>query len=1376
MTTSLTRLLVALAVAVGAVGDVPDGRFCGGVYVRRGQQGSEWPPPALVLFERPPHRELATAAGPCECDVAFEPPVAPCPIACRCGGGGAHGGGGGSCLGTGRCARRCTREAIVVTFQRGCAPESMDGVRARSGAGGRRGVGAALETAVAWDTAVGGVGVALDTAVAWDPAVDEPWRTLDDRPPVGALRRVFVSCAACGGVVAPGAARSGGGGGPRTLLGAACGDDHGGDCFAVALPGSCVRGHDRRATAGIPAAPVVVGAYAAGAGGRVPTLGGTVVVLGANFRANASVFVGTGAPAPCSMLSPAVLACAVGPGVGVNVSLRVDCGGAPSDALVSTLRFAPPVLLRTVLSADGIVTLLGAGFGPARAIAGVGGDSVGLSGAAGTPAAAVAVPGCRAVNDSAVACPVPAGGVGGPLQWDVTIGGQRACRGGVCASPPVLESVAAVGAPALPCAGGAVAVIGQYLDSGCDALALGGFVVTPSVVVELPLVVCTLVSNSSALCPAPAGFGTDVRWQLWRGGEPSNVLVGGAVYAAPVVLQVTVGVSGGALPTTGGASVTVRGTGFGRGHEFIVATLGGVVVPLSGWACSELNFTSPAVEGAGAPLVVGVAGQASAPYVVAVQRPVVAFLVQLNASHAAPGSPFLLHVGGAGFGSGAATNVTIGGAPCAVTQASQTDVYCVTPSLGGTVGLLVVTVAGFASAPVPLNVTDLGLAPDIAAYSIAGGAPACAGGTAVILAGSHLGGAALQVLDAAGAVVGAAACTVLVGGGAACSVPAGTGAGLRFQGVAGGVRFGRPTAASFSYAPPSLSGAIPALLRPSGDVLVLYGSNFGVGGPGAVNRSVVVGGVPCALLRANDSVLEGAVAGVGAGLDVVVTVASLAFAAPGLVSFAPPHVSFVTPALVSTLGGDRVIVHGALFGTGACVARVSMRFRARAGPRGVGVLLYSIVMLIRIWLCSFGCARAGTPIVALGGAPCAVQTFNDSAIECTTSAGQGAGAVLLVRQAGARGRTWTGAGVLSYLPPVVLGVAPAAGAGVRPSVGGFAVTVSGTGFSAAVPSVSIGGLACQGVSVLAAGTVVTCVAPAWAGGCRPTLVVNASGLLSVPWPFYFDGPVIGRVTPNVLDAVNGDPIVLHGTNFAVAVGGAAAVSVRIGSLPCVDVQVMADGSLTCVVPPGQVVARGAGVVVNISDCVTSPPVGVDFLCPEGYYAPVNARCAACPVGAVCGGGVGVPYARAGFFEASPTPPTFVACRPAAACKGGASGTCAAGYEGYACGVCVGSYYRLDAACAPCPRDAWLRFLYAGIIVAVVIAVGAWLSTKQITLTGVTIGVEFLQILAMFSSLQFAWPPVVVSLLSAVSIANFNVQVGGWVGGGCIGLCLLLCGV
>ncbi len=76
----------------------------------------------------------------------------------------------------------------------------------------------------------------------------------------------------------------------------------------------------------------------------------------------------------------------------------------------------------------------------------------------------------------------------------------------------------------------------------------------------------------------------------------------------------------------------------------------------------------------------------------------------------------------------------------------------------------------------------------------------------------------------------------------------------------------------------------------------------------------------------------------------------------------------------------------------------------------------------------------------------------------------------------------------------------------------------------------------------------------------------------------------------------------------------------------------------------------------------------------------------------------------------------------------------------------------------CPNTAWLLFLLFASGLVALVAFSVYLSKKRLNLAVLGIGVDFLQVLSIFSAFKFEWPPALVSLYNAMSIAAFNLDI------------------
>jgi alpha-tubulin suppressor-like RCC1 family protein len=171
--------------------------------------------------------------------------------------------------------------------------------------------------------------------------------------------------------------------------------------------------------------------------------------------------------------------------------------------------------------------------------------------------------------------------------------------------------------------------------------------------------------------------------------------------------------------------------------------------------------------------------------------------------------------------------------------------------------------------------------------------------------------------------------------------------------------------------------------------------------------------------------------------------------------------------------------------------------------------------------------------------------------------------------------------------PTVSSVAPIAG----PTVGGTAVTITGTGFGAGA-TVTIGGVAATNVVVVSA-TSITATTPAGGAGPADVSVTTPGGTATLMGGFtYLAAPTVTGISPSAGSTLGGTPVTITGTGFVsgatVTLGGGAATSVTVVSATTV----------TAVTP-----AHAAGVVNLV---VTNPDTQTGTLALAFTYVAVPA--------------------------------------------------------------------------------------------------------------------------------------------------------------------------
>ena len=131
----------------------------------------------------------------------------------------------------------------------------------------------------------------------------------------------------------------------------------------------------------------------------------------------------------------------------------------------------------------------------------------------------------------------------------------------------------------------------------------------------------------------------------------------------------------------------------------------------------------------------------------------------------------------------------------------------------------------------------------------------------------------------------------------------------------------------------------------------------------------------------------------------------------------------------------------------------------------------------------------------------------------------------------------------------------------------------------------------------------------------------------------------------------------------------------------------------------------------------------------------------------------------------PIPSACLGFRPAvpgAASESGLDNYCAEGYvsepPNFACAACAGGYYRLANACRKCPSAPAVVFIvYCALVLAAV--AGAWLAARSgLHLALVTLGVDFMQEVAMLAYSKVAWTPETRGLFLTFSAFYGNVEI------------------
>ncbi|KNC51395.1 uncharacterized protein AMSG_07578 [Thecamonas trahens ATCC 50062] len=188
--------------------------------------------------------------------------------------------------------------------------------------------------------------------------------------------------------------------------------------------------------------------------------------------------------------------------------------------------------------------------------------------------------------------------------------------------------------------------------------------------------------------------------------------------------------------------------------------------------------------------------------------------------------------------------------------------------------------------------------------------------------------------------------------------------------------------------------------------------------------------------------------------------------------------------------------------------------------------------------------------------------------------------------------------------------------------------------------------------------------------------------------------------------------------------------------------------LECACPANTVVSTGsANITAGTCVCVANT------WSPSGL---TNMPCEACPTGALCDGVLAKPRAAPGFY---PDGGAFVTCPTEGACLG--NGRCAPGYTSRLCAKCTDGYYRLGGSCRKC--DSGKNVVVAVLVVVVALAITGALyafslaESVRYKFVAAMIGVNALQISALYGRLDLEWGPIADVYFDFASSLNLNFE-------------------
>ncbi|WP_217439606.1 IPT/TIG domain-containing protein [Nocardia barduliensis] len=787
--------------------------------------------------------------------------------------------------------------------------------------------------------------------------------------------------------------------------------------------------------------------------GAGPVSGGNTVTLnGSGFTGTTTVRFGATPAASFTVVSDTELTAVAPAGTG-STTVTLTAIGGTSNGISYT--FVPAPALAAVTPGSGpetggnTVTLTGTGFTTTTAV------DFGP-----TPAISFTV-----VSDTELTAVVPAGI--GSVNVTVTTGGGTS--NGVLYTYVPAPAIAAIVPDAGPETGGATVTLTGTGFTGTNAVNFG----------SIPAISFTAVSDTEISAVAPAGTGPATVTVTTIGGVSNDVLF--ANVPAPAIAAIVPD----AGPETGGATVTLTGTGFtGTTAVRFGATPATSFTVVSD---TELVAVSPAGTGSATVTLTAIGGTSNGVLYTFVPAPALA-AVDPGSGPETGGNTVTL----TGTGFTGATEVTFGGdAAVSFVVVSDSRITAVAPAGIGSVSVTVTTAGGasngvgYTYVPAPTLVTTV---PDSGPET---------GGNTVTLTGTGFTGTTAVNFGAATA----SSFTVDSDTRITATAPAGTGTTAVTVTTAGGPSDG----VLYTYVPAPVIAAIVPDAGPEtgGNTVTLTGT--GLTGATAVR----FGATPAASFTVVSDTEVTAVVPAGTGN------AAVTLTTRGGTSDSVGYTYVPAPALASVVPdsgpetGDNAVT---LTGTGL----------------------------------------TATTAVRFGGVSATFTVISDSEISATAPPGAGPVGVTVSTAGG----TSNSIGY-AYVPePTLVSVAPEAG----PAPGGNTVVLTGTGFTDAT-AVSFGANTATSF-VVVDDSQITAVAPAGLAGTVTVTVATPGGRSDGVFYTYVPAPALASMVPTSGPTTGGNTVTLVGTGFT------DATAVRFGATPAATYSVVSDTQITAVAPPG----------------------------------------------------------------------------------------------------------------------------------------------------------------------------------------------------------------
>ncbi|KAB8066534.1 IPT/TIG domain-containing protein [Janthinobacterium violaceinigrum] len=439
--------------------------------------------------------------------------------------------------------------------------------------------------------------------------------------------------------------------------------------------------------------------------------GSTVTISGTNFSGATAVTFGGTAATAFNVNSATQITATAPAGTGtVDVRITTIGGTSATSANDQFTYVGIPV-----------VSSISPTAGPT-----VGGSTVTISGTNFSGATAVTFGGAAAagftVNSATQITATAPAGAGTVDVRVTTAGGTSAAVAADQFTYVVAPAVSSISPTTGPATGGSTVTISGTNFSGATAVTFGGTAATGF----------TINSATQITATAPAGAGTvDVRVTTIGGTSATSANDQFTYVGAPVVSSISP-TSG---PATGGATVTISGTGFGGATAVMFGSTAATGFTVN--SATQITATAPAGTGTVDVRITTIGGTSATSandQFSYVGVPVVSGISPASGPTTGGSSVVIT-----GAGLGGATAVTFGGtAATSFTVNSATQITATAPAGAGTVDVRVVTIGGTSAASASDQFTYV-LAPAVSGIAPASGP--IAGGTSVVITGTGFSGA-----------------------------------------------------------------------------------------------------------------------------------------------------------------------------------------------------------------------------------------------------------------------------------------------------------------------------------------------------------------------------------------------------------------------------------------------------------------------------------------------------------------------------------------------------------------------------------------------------------------------------------------------------------